>query len=299
MFDVLVLGGGPAGVSAALYAKARGMNTAIIEKHKIGGLIGTVSKVSHFVGLCHAENGKTFAARLRDQLAEAGIEVIHDEVKELSLQGEIKHVHTVKGQYEAKAVVLALGSRPKALGVKNENLVSGSAADHAPEYQDRICVIAGGSDGAAKECLYLARFAKEVHMVQIADKLMMIREFRDQIEADSKIKVHLDSEIISLRGDHEAVEVEILDHKSGEKLVLQSPCGIGVFAYIGQTPNSEILPKELLAEDGYVKADEAVTAIPGVFACGDLVVKKVRQVSTATAEGTLAGIKAAAYVPSK
>lgn len=295
MRELLIIGAGPAGTSAALYAKARGIDVAVIEKNKVGGLIGNVSKVSHYTGLVSAETGSTFAARLERQLKDAGIPVLFETVEALELDGEVKRVRTCCGEHEAKAVVLAMGCRPKELPIERKDLILNPAAKALDKVRGRMVVLSGGSDGAAKEALFLAKEAREVHMVQIADRLMMIREFRAEIEASSNIKVHLNTDVESAEGEGLATRVVLFDHARNERVVLEDENGIGLFSYIGQDPNTELVKGALELENGYIVAEGGKTGLEGVFAAGDIVVKGVRQVATAVADGALAGIAAAAY----
>lgn len=292
-YELLVVGGGPAGVSAALYARARGVKVAIIERDCVGGLVGKVSKVSHFVSVTPGETGLSFAQKLQRQLAEADIPVISDEIVEFDLVG--KQLRGVKHTYSAGALVLAMGSSPKIPELVHNDLIATCLPKDLNELRDKLVVIAGGSDGAAKEALCAAQLAREVHMVQIADGLLMIDEFRQLIAANPRIKIHLQAELANIDGSTEPELVEICQ-RDGTTTSLRDNDGIKVFAYIGQTPNTSALSQQIELQAGFIPCQESETGIAGVFACGDICVKKVRQVATAVADGCIAGVKAASYL---
>ncbi len=293
--DVLVVGAGPAGVSAALYAKARGKEVLVLEAKRVGGLIGTVSLVSHYAALLGGETGPEFAQRLEAQLQAAQIPLRYERVTQFDLIGETKVLTTDQAVYEAKAVVLAMGSSPKALPIEADGVqVFHETLSQLDAVKDRVVFVAGGSDGAAKEALKLAQVAKKVILIQDQPQLMMIHEFRQQIEGSERFEIHCASQIVGVEQENGLIsKVQVAHKNKGVSSFEEGPYFI--FAFIGQKPNSEGLAC-LAQADGYLKSVDGVkTEIPGVFVAGDLREKSVRQVSTAVADGTLAGVLAAAY----
>lgn len=300
MYDIIVVGAGPAGVSAALYAKSRGFNVLLLEKDEVGGLIKGVSHVTHYVGLSEDESGETFREKLEAQIADADIELKYEEVIELDLRYELKKVKTRQNSYNTKAVILAMGSTPKDLGLENEKEigVEHSALGLDEEIEDRIIFVAGGSDGAAKEALYLSKLAKKVYLVEEKDELGMIDEFKEKIEASDNIEAMTSSKIVSASGTRDKItEVCIYDSaEKEEKLFENGEDEFLIFAYIGQRPNTELIKDSVEMAGPYIKTDGVKTSIPGVFACGDIIDKNIRQIATAVAEGCTCAIEAQKYL---
>ena len=300
MYDIIVVGAGPAGVSAALYAKSRGFNILLLEKDDVGGLIKNVSHVTHYVGLSEDESGETFKEKLETQIADADIELKYEEVIDLELKYELKKVRTRQNSYEARVVILAMGSTPKDLGLDNEKEigVEHSAIGFNYEVEDRIIFVAGGSDGAAKEALYLSKFAKKVYLVEEKDELGMIDEFREKIENSDNIEAMTSSKIVSASGTKDKItEVQIYDSFEKEvKIFENGEDEFLIFAYVGQKPNTELVENSLELNNLYIKTDGVKTSLDGVFACGDIIDKKIRQIATAVAEGCECAIEAQKYL---
>lgn len=300
MYDIIVVGAGPAGVSAVLYAKSRGFNVLLLEKDEVGGLIKGVSHVTHYVGLDENESGETFREKLEAQIADADIELKYEEVIELDLRYELKKVKTRQNSYNTKAVILAMGSTPKDLGLENEKEigVEHSALGLDEEIEDRIIFVAGGSDGAAKEALYLSKLAKKVYLVEERDELGMIDEFKEKIEASDNIEAMTSSKIVSASGTRDKItEVCIYDSaEKEEKLFENGEDEFLIFAYIGQRPNTELIKDSVEMAGLYIKTDGVKTSVPGVFACGDIIDKNIRQIATAVAEGCTCAIEAQKYL---
>ena len=255
MYDVIIIGAGPAGISAGIYAVSRGQKALILEKNQVGGLIRRVSAVTHYAAIVEGETGESFAKRLRKQAENAGVEILKTEVKKVELTGVEKRIYTEKECYCAKKVILANGTSPRKLGIPGEIELAGrgigmNAAKDAMKYRGKHVYVIGGADGAVKEALYLAGVAEKVE------------------------------------------SLEILDEKTGAIETIEDP-GCGIFVYVGTVPNTELY-NEIRLDNGFLTTDENMqTEIPGVYAVGDIRVKQVRQVSTAVADGTIAAIHAA------
>lgn len=298
MYDVIIIGAGPAGISAAIYAKSRGKNVLVLEKDKVGGLIGKVSTVTHYASVEPGESGITFAESLKQQAQDAGVEIRRESVTGAALTGDTKKIDTDKDHYEAKTVIIAEGGSPRALGIPGENLkgVRLNALKDGPDYKDKDVYVIGGADGAVKEALYLAKLAKKVTIVCVEDELACIQEFKDKVKACDNIAVMPHSSLTAVYGDGAVEELELTDNKTGQKHTVKDP-DCGVFVYAGVVPNTELYKDELKLKDGYIPTDENMqTEIEGVFAAGDIRDKQVRQVATAVADGAIAGINAAAMV---
>lgn len=298
MYDLLIIGAGPAGISAGIYAVSRGMKTLILEKSKVGGLIGNVSTVTHYAGIVSGETGSTFAERLKEQALSAGVEIRYEEVTEVSLSSEIKKVSTASQIYEARQIILANGSSPRMLQIPGEKELAGrgmrmNAAKHAGQYAGKHVYVVGGADGAVKEAIYLAGIAAKVTILHFEENLGCIAEFQKKIRNLSNVEVRLNSRLQGVYGAEQVERLEIANVKTGEIETVEDP-GCGIFVYAGTVPNSGLYG-ELKLADGYICTDEQMkTSLPGVYAVGDIRVKPIRQVSTAVADGTIAAVNAAA-----
>lgn len=295
MYDIIIIGAGPAGISAAVYGKSRGKNVLVLEKKQVGGLIGTVSTVTHYTAVVQEESGNTFAERMKAQALSAGVEIRYENVTETKLTGQIKKVVTNKGTYESKTLILANGGSGRMLGIPGENLkgVRLNAPRDGADYKGKNVYVIGGADGAVKEALYLAEMAGKVTIVCVEDELACIQEFKDKAAVHNNIEIMPHSSLTAVYGSEAVEELEFTDNKTGEKqIVKDTDCG--VFVYAGIIPNTQMYT-ELKLDGGYIPVDDSMqTEIQGVFAAGDIRVKKVRQVATAVSDGAIAGIQAAA-----
>lgn len=295
MYDIIIIGAGPAGISAAVYGKSRGKNVLVLEKKQVGGLIGTVSTVTHYTAIVQEESGNTFAERMKAQALSAGVEIRYENVTETKLTGQTKRVVTNKGTYESKTLILANGGSGRMLGIPGENLkgVRLNAPRDGADYKGKNVYVIGGADGAVKEALYLAEMAGKVTIVCVEDELACIQEFKDKAAVHNNIEIMPHSSLTAVYGSEAVEELEFTDNKTGEKqIVKDTDCG--VFVYAGIIPNTQMYT-ELKLDGGYIPVDDSMqTEIQGVFAAGDIRVKKVRQVATAVSDGAIAGIQAAA-----
>ena len=295
MYDMIVIGAGPAGVSAAVYGKSRGKKVLLLEKNRVGGLIGTVSTVTHYTAIVQEETGGSFAERMKAQALGAGVESRYEKVTETKLKGKVKKVITDQGTYEARTLILANGGSGRMLGIPGENLkgVRLNAPKDGPNYKGKNVYVIGGADGAVKEALYLARIAAKVTIVCVEEELACIQEFKDKVVSCNNIEIMPHTSLTAVYGGESVEVLEFTDNKTGKKQsVKDTECG--VFVYAGIVPNTQMYT-ELKLDGGYIPVDcDMQTEIPGVFAAGDICVKKVRQVATAVADGAIAGIQAAA-----
>lgn len=297
MYDIIIIGAGPAGISAGIYAVSRGQRTLILEKAQVGGIIGKVSTVTHYTAIEKQETGATFAARMKEQALQAGVEIVQAEAVHVALTGEVKSVTTDRGIYEAKRIILANGGTPRKLGIPGEEELAGkgmgmNAARDGAAYAGKNVYVVGGADGAVKEALYLAGFAKQVTIVHFEEQLGCIAEFRQKVAAAGNISVRLASRLHAVYGQDQVERLEIASEQDGSIETIEDP-GCGIFVYAGILPNTELYT-ELALEGGYIPTnDKMETAIPGVYAAGDIRVKQVRQVATAVSDGAIAAINAA------
>ena len=298
-FDIIVIGAGPAGVSAAVYARSRGRSVVVLEQAHVGGLVSNVSTVTHYAAIVEGETGASFGARLKAQVEESGADVRIEKVTGVELSGAVKQVKTDKGSYEASAVILANGTTPRMLGIPGEAELTGrgmrmNAPRDAATYAGRHVYVIGGSDGAAKEAIYLAKTASQVTIVCVEDHLVCIDQFKTVIEAASNMDVIPSAELSCVRGDDHVTSFDIVSVDDGSLIETVEDDGAGIFVYAGSTPNTQLFG-EVELEGGYIKVnDKMETNLPGVYAAGDIRVKQVRQAATAVSDGAIAGINAAA-----
>lgn len=301
MYDLIIIGAGPAGLCAAIYAASRSLSTLVLEQSEPGGVLGNVSVVTHYPGIIEGETGKTIAARMKAQVENAGVEISIEKVIGAKLEGDCKEIQTEKATYQAKAVILANGTTPRTLGIPGEKELCGIAVSYnavkdGARFASKEIYVVGGSDGALKETLYLSGIGSHVTLVHFEDKLGAIREFTDKAEAKDNIDIRLHSRITALHGDQNGLHsLDITDEHTKETVTIPAE-GAGIFIYAGSLPNTEIY-EGLTLENGFIVTDDEMkTNIPGVFAAGDIRKKTVRQASTAVSDGTLAAIAAKAYL---
>lgn len=297
MYDILIIGAGPAGISAGIYAVSRGKKTLVLEQAQVGGIIGKVSTVTHYTALQAQETGATFAARMKEQAQAAGVEIAYETVTGVELTGDVKTVHTAKGTHQARRVILANGGTPRKLGIPGEIELAGKGMGlNAPRdgaaYAGKNIYVVGGADGTVKEALYLASFARQLTIIHFEDQLGCIPEFRNKIAAADNIKLCLGSRLHAVHGTDQVERLEIISEHDGTVQTIEDP-GCGIFVYAGVMPNTQLYT-ELDLQDGYIVTnDKMETSVPGVYAAGDIRAKQVRQVATAVSDGAIAAINAA------
>ena len=297
LYDIVIIGAGPAGVSAGIYAVSRGKKTLLLESTQVGGIIGKVSTVTHYTALVPHETGETFAARMKEQALSAGVEIAYETVIGVELAGEIKTIRTNKGTYQAHRVILANGGTPRKLGIPGEMELAGegmglNALRDGADYTGKNIYVVGGADGAVKEALYLASFAKRLTIIHFEDELGCIPEFRQKVAAAGNITLRLGSRLNAVYGQDRVERLEILNVHTKTVETVEDP-GCAIFVYAGVVPNTQLYT-ELDLQDGYIVTNEKMeTSIPGVYAAGDIRAKQVRQVATAVSDGAIAAIHAA------
>ncbi len=297
MYDILIIGAGPAGISAGIYAVSRGKKTLILEQSQVGGIIGKVSTVTHYTAIQSHETGATFASRMKEQALNAGVEIAYETVTGAELTGEVKTIRTNKSVYQARRVILANGGTPRKLGIPGEEELAGkgmglNAPRDGASYTGKNIYVVGGADGAVKEALYLASFARRLTIIHFEDQLGCIPEFRQKVAAAGNITLRLGSRLHGVYGQDQVERLEIANEHDGTVESIEDP-GCGIFVYAGTSPNTQLYT-QLALQDGYIVTNEKMeTSIPGVYAAGDIRVKQVRQVATAVSDGAIAAINAA------
>ena len=306
IYDVIILGGGPAGLTAGLYAGRSRLSTLIIEKGQDGGQIAITDEIENYPGqMVEGESGPSLIARMTGQAKKFGAERCTDAIKSVELEGEVKKLVGTKGEYLAKCVIIATGAFPKPIGCENEGKFTGKgisfcATCDAAFFEDFEVYVVGGGDSAVEEAMYLTKFARKVTIIHRRDELRAAKSIQEKAFANPKIAFMWDSVVVRVDGDDLLNSMTVKNVKTGELTTVEADeeDGLfGLFGFIGYNPNSKLFEGMLEMENGYIKTDDNMhTNIPGVFAAGDIRVKSLRQVVTAAADGAIAAMQAEHYV---
>ncbi|MBS4031140.1 MAG: thioredoxin-disulfide reductase [Clostridiales bacterium] len=300
IYDLLVLGAGPAGLTAAIYASRSRLSVLVIEEMLSGGQIATTEKVENYPGFPEGIGGLELGQLLEDQARNFGAEMALATVEKVVLLGDSKEVHTTDGVFRGRTMLIATGTRSRPLGVPGEEELKGRGVSYCVTcdgsfFQDKTVMVVGGGDSALEEALVLTKFAAKVYVVHRRDELRAIGILQDRVKEHAKIELILSTEVEKIKGE-ERVESVTLRSKAQNK---QWDIPIdGIFLYVGLVPNTQFLNGSLKrTEQGYLVTSDAMeTSIPGVFAAGDIREKGLRQVVTAVADGAIAAISAAKYL---
>jgi thioredoxin reductase (NADPH) len=300
IYDTIIIGGGPAGLSAGLYASRSRMKTLIIERAKYGGQATTTDELENYPGSIEECTGTTLSQRMRQQAEDFGTEFVKDEVVETVLEGDIKVIKCRKGEYQAKTIIIATGATPRLGGFKNEIELRGRGVSYcatcdADFFTDLDIAVIGGGDSAITEAIYLAKFGETVTVIHRRDSLRAAKSLQEKAFANPKIKFIWDSVVEEANGDEILESLTIKNRKTGEVSTLEVN---GCFVFVGYLPISELFKGKVnMTERGDIITDEEMrTNIPGVFAAGDVREKSLRQVITAAADGAIAATNAEHYI---
>lgn len=306
-YDVIILGAGPAGLSAGLYAARAGLKTAIIEKGQVGGQISLTLSVDNYPGLDNDPNGPDMTKTMLKQAESFGAEKISDEILSIEIDGDKKILKSDKNTYEAKALIYAAGANPRKLGIPGEDEYVGKGVAYCATcdgafYQGSDIYVVGGGDAAVEEAIFLTKFGKKVIILYRGEELKAANSIKEHAFKNEKIEVRYNTEVKEIVGGPFVKTLVLENNKTGETYEVTNNEGdpdIGLFIFIGYTPNTKLITDLVDLERGYVKAGEDTkTNIEGVFAAGDVRVKQVRQVVTATGDGAVAAINAEKYIES-
>jgi len=307
VYDVVIIGGGPAGLSAALYAGRARLSVLQLEAVKDGGLITLTNEVENYPGCNDGESGPSLIERMVKQADHFGAERVKDEVVEVKLDGEEKVITGKKGEYRAKTVIVATGASPRPIGCKNEadyigKGVSFCATCDAAFFEDFEVYVVGGGDTAVEEAMYLTKFARKVTIIHRRDELRAAKSIQEKAFKNDKIAFMWDSQVEEISGDGILETMIVKNKKTGELTTInadEEDGTFGLFGFIGYLPKTKIFEGQLDLEHGYVIGDDNChTNIPGVFVAGDVRVKTFRQVITAAADGAISANEAGKYIES-
>jgi thioredoxin reductase (NADPH) len=299
MKDLIIIGSGPAGMSAGIYARRGGLDTMLIEKVSPGGQAVYAHSIENYPGFYQVP-GYELMFNFADHLSKFGLAPEQAGITGVELAGKVKIIHTEAGSIEAKAVIIASGASPRKLGLHNEERLTGSGVSYCAScdgnfFKGRPVVVVGGGDAAAEDALYLAKICSEVYLIHRRDALRAQQIVRERLFSMANAHMLWDSVAEDIQGDAKVEGISVKNIKTGEVMKIQADA---IFVAIGQVPNTVLFKGQVeLSDTEHVLVDrEMKTNLQGVFAAGDVTVKPLRQVVTAVADGAIATYSALRYI---
>ncbi len=300
IYDMIVIGGGPGGYTAALYGARAGMDTLVLEKMSAGGQMALTSQIDNYPGFEDGIDGFILGEKMQQGAERFGVKTELAEVYSLKLDENIKLVETSEGIFRGKTIVFATGASPKRLGVPGEEEFVGRGVNYCAAcdgmfYKNKTVVVIGGGNSAAADALLLSRIAEKVIIVHRRDTLRATKIYHEPLLRAENVEFQWDSAVSELLYEDKFKGVKLRNIKTGEETIIEAD---GIFVSIGRKPATELVEKQLeLDSAGYIIADESTrTNLPGVFAVGDVRTKVMRQVVTAVADGAVASHYAEEYL---
>ena len=299
IYDMVILGGGPGGYTAALYAARAGLDTVVLERLSAGGQMALTSEIDNYPGFPEGIDGFELGMKFQEQAEKFGAKTEYAEVRGLELHSDPKVLHTSEGDFLARTVVIATGAGPRKLGLPDEGRLTGRGVHCCAHcdgmfYRGKTVAIVGGGNSAAAEALYLSRVAKKVILIHRRDSLRATKIYHEPLKNLSNLEFYWNSAVTELIGDERLRAVRVKNLLSGEEEELQIDA---LFVSIGRKPATDLVAGQLELENGYIAADESTqTSIPGVYAVGDIRTKALRQIITAASDGANAAHHAEAWL---
>ena len=299
IYDMIILGGGPGGYTAALYAARAGLEVLVLEKLSAGGQMALTGTIDNYPGFPEGVDGFELGMKFQEQAQRFGAVTEYAEVRELDLKAQPKRVTTSGGDFFAKTVVIALGAGARKLGLDREDALTGRGVNYCAHcdgmfYRGRTVAVVGGGNSAAAEALFLSRIAKKVIVIHRRDTLRATKIYHEPLQKLPNVEFRWNSAVTELLGEDRLSGVRVKDLVSGAEEDLELD---GLFVSIGRQPATELVAGQLELDNGYILADESTrTNIPGVYAVGDVRTKALRQILTAAADGANAVHAAEEYL---
>ncbi len=298
-YDFIVIGGGPAGISAGIYAVRKNLKTLIIEKSEIGGTVNLTTEIENYPGFKKI-TGEELAKKFHEHAKSLGVEFAMDEIHDVTKDGDVFILKGWEGEYKAKAILLATGARHRHLNVPGEEEFTGKGVSYcavcdAPFFKDKTIAIVGGGNTAIKDALYMSEICSKVYLIHRRDQFRADEKDVEELRSKPNVEFVLNSVVKSINGDTKVKSITIENRDDGQVRELEVD---GVFVDIGEIPNNELAKKigVELDERGYAKVDnEMRTSVPGVYAAGDLT-GKLAQIVVAAAQGAIAAVSAYEYI---
>lgn len=299
-YDVMIIGGGPAGLSAAIYAARGGLKTGLFEKGIIGGQINVTDEVENYPGFPEPISGFELTDKMRQQAERFQAHIIDEEVTAIGLEGLCKIVETQENKYRAKALIVCTGAHPRLLNVPGEERFTGRGVSYCATcdgalYRNKVVAVVGGGDSAIEEGLFLTRFASKVIVIHRRDELRAQKILQERAFKNPKIEFIWDSVVREIHGNGKIEKLEVVNVKTQQASFVPVD---GVFIYVGILPNNELL-ESMLEQDsgGFLLTDDHMhTNVPGIYAAGDIRSTVLRQVVTATSDGAVAAWSAEKWI---
>ena len=299
-YDVIIIGGGPAGMTAGLYTSRARLRTLLIENGLFGGQMTTTELIENYPGFPQGISGEELSRLMEEQAKRFGMEAISDEVEEIGLESDLKRVKTYEGEFFCRALIICTGTEYRKLGVPGEEKFKGRGISYCATcdgafFRDSRIIVVGGGDSALTEALFLTKFVSELTIIHRRDALRATKIYQERTLNHPKIKFLWNSVVQEIKGDSVVRSVVVKNVKSGEVKEVETE---GAFLFIGLTPRTHFL-KELVQidESGYIVTNEnCETSIKGIFAAGDCRKKLLRQISTSVGDGATAAFAAEKYL---
>lgn len=300
MYDIIIAGGGPAGLTAAIYGARGGLNVLVLERSFAGGQMAISHTVENYPGFENDVPGALLANNMHVQATRLGAEFKNELVKQFDIEGKVKKVHTRTQEYEASTVILAMGATPRKLGIEGEENFIGAGVSYCATcdgafFRGANVAVIGGGNTALEDALFLARYCEKVYLIHRRDTFRAQRALVKLAEENDKIEFMLDSTGVAIQGKFTVDTLVIENLKTKEKQDLKVT---GIFVAVGQQPTTELVQGIVnLSPGGYIEAGEnCKTNIEGVFCAGDIRTKEVRQIVTAAADGAVAAYGCELYL---
>jgi thioredoxin reductase (NADPH) len=300
MEEVVIIGSGPAGLAAAIYAGRSQLSPLLITGNALGGQAATTSEVENYPGFPNGIGGAELMQLMQQQAERFGTRVEMDEVVEVNLRQHPFVIKTYSDTYEAKSLIISTGVSPRLLGVPGEDRLKGHGVSYCATcdgffYKDKTVVVVGGGDAAVEEALYLTRFAGKVFIVHRRNRLRAQKLAQERAFENRKIDLVWDSLVTEVLGEEQVTGVRIKNTKTGEESVLAAD---GMFTYVGNIPNTQLFQGQLDLDDrGYIVTDRRMHAsVPGVYAAGDVQEHVLKQIATAIGSGAIAAMEAEKFI---